>query len=84
MGNLKLQASTTDGSWTDIWSKAGNQGNSWETASVDMASYVGGNVKLRFYGTTGSTWQGDMAIDDLSMTTGGGSGGGTTAVTIDY
>lgn len=82
MGDLKLQASTTDGTWTDIWSKTGNQGNAWLTATVDMAAYLGGNVKLRFFGTTGTTWQGDMAIDDLNMTAGSG-GGGTTAVTLN-
>jgi len=87
MGSLAMEASTDDGStWSSVWSKSGNQGNSWKTATIDLASYVGGTVKFRFNGITGTTWQGDMAVDDLSIT-GGGSGGGcentTLSITFD-
>ena len=30
-------------------------------------------MKLRFVGTTGPSWQSDMAIDNLELTTGGGN-----------
>ncbi|TXD83891.1 T9SS type A sorting domain-containing protein [Subsaximicrobium wynnwilliamsii] len=71
MGNLKLAISTNDGaSWTTVWSKAGNQGNAWNTATVDVSAYAGNTIKLRFDGTTGTTWQGDMAIDAISLTNG--------------
>ncbi|BDS11020.1 trypsin-like peptidase domain-containing protein [Aureispira anguillae] len=74
MGNLKLEASTDGTTWTSIWSKAGNQGNSWQTATVSLAAYTSANnLKLRFNGTTGTTWQGDMAVDAFSI-----SGGSTT------
>lgn len=74
MGSLALEASTDNGSsWTSIWSKSGNQGNSWQTATVNMNSYAGNSVKLRFNGVTGTTWQGDMAIDALSLSTSGGN-----------
>lgn len=70
MGNLQLAVSTNNGSsWTTIWTEAGNQGNSWQDASVDLSAY-NGSVLLRFDGTTGTTWQGDMAVDDLSLTDG--------------
>jgi len=82
MGSLALEASTDNGtSWTSIWSKSGNQGNSWLTANVDLASYLGGTVKLRFNGVTGTTWQGDMAVDAFSIS-GGGSSGACTATTL--
>ncbi len=81
MGGLVLQATTDDNSWSTIWSESGNQGNSWLDASVDMSSFNGGSVKTRFVGTTGTTWQGDMAIDDLSLTD-GTTGGGNTTVTL--
>jgi V8-like Glu-specific endopeptidase len=69
MGNLKLEASTNGTSWTTIWSKAGNQGNAWETATVSLSSYGSETeLKLRFNGTTGTTWQGDMAVDAFSIT----------------
>jgi len=71
MGSLTLQASTDNGtSWTDVWNKIGNQGNLWQTANVNLASITTGTVKLRFKGTTGTTWQGDMAVDALSLTDG--------------
>ncbi|WP_264560080.1 M4 family metallopeptidase [Flavobacterium sp. N2270] len=70
MGALKLEASTNNGStWTEIWSKSGNQGNSWLTANVSLASYIGNTVQLRFVGSTAATWQGDIAVDDVSLTT---------------
>jgi len=87
MGNLQLQASTDGGAtWgAAIWSLAGNQGNSWQEATVDLTSFAGGFVKLRYVGTTGTTWRGDMAIDDLTLTAGGGSGNqidvGVSAIT---
>jgi chitodextrinase len=75
MGSLTLQASIDNGtSWTDVWSKSGNQGNVWQTASVNLASITTGTVKLRFKGTTGTTWQGDMAVDALSLTDGATAG----------
>jgi len=71
MGNLNLAISSNNGSsWTTVWTRSGNQGNSWQDASVDLSSYAGSNVQLRFDGTTGTTWQGDMAIDAISITNG--------------
>ncbi|WP_405574797.1 immunoglobulin-like domain-containing protein [Winogradskyella sp. Asnod2-B02-A] len=74
MGSLALEVSEDNGStWTSVWSESGNQGNSWLTGSVDLGSYVGSSIQLRFNGITGTTWQGDMAIDAVGLTTGGGS-----------
>ncbi len=82
MGSLALEASTDNGNtWTSIWSKVGNQGNSWKAASIDLAAYVGATVQLRFNGITGTTWQGDMAVDKFSIS-GGGSTGGCVATTL--
>lgn len=77
MGTLTLEATTDDNNWSSVWSLSGNQGNSWQSASVNMDSYAGGTVKLRFVGTTGSSYRGDMAVDDISF-----SAGGTTNVTL--
>ncbi|PHS61951.1 MAG: peptidase S8 [Flavobacterium sp.] len=77
MGSIALEASDDNGvTWTSIWSMTGNQGNSWLSVTVDLASYLGGSVQLRFNRITGSTWQADIAIDDVSLTTTGGGGGG--------
>ncbi|MFK7797004.1 MAG: trypsin-like peptidase domain-containing protein [Aureispira sp.] len=86
MGNLLLQASTNGTNWTTVWSKSGNQGNNWETATVSLATYANETeLRLRFNGTTGTTWQGDMAVDAFSMTTGGGgTGGGCVDVDLNF
>lgn len=70
MGSLQVEASTNGSSWTSIWSKSGNQGDSWRTTSIDLGAYSGRNVQLRLNGVTGTTWQGDMAVDDIKVTTG--------------
>ncbi|WP_037348875.1 GEVED domain-containing protein [Sediminibacter sp. Hel_I_10] len=71
MGNLKLAVSTNNGSsWTTVWTRTGNQGNAWLDASVDLSAYANGSIQLRFDGTTGTTWQGDMAVDAISLTNG--------------
>ncbi len=73
MGSIALEASNDNGAtWASIWSQTGNQGNSWLSVTVDLASYLGGSVQLRFNRITGSTWQADIAIDDVSLTTTGG------------
>ncbi len=89
-GSLDLEASNDEGvTWTSIWSRSGNQGNSWQVASVDLAAYLGTGVQLRFNRLTGGTWRADAAIDDISLTTDGGSGSGcasgdlTLSVTLD-
>ena len=70
MGYLNVAVSADNGSsWTVVWTRNGNQGNSWQDASIDLSSYSG-SVKLRLDGTTGTTWQGDMAVDAISLTDG--------------
>ncbi|WP_234859529.1 reprolysin-like metallopeptidase [Aquimarina aquimarini] len=72
MGTLTLEASTDNGAtWSSVWTKSGNQGNTWQTANVDLSTYSGSSVQLRFNGVTGTTWQGDIAIDDIRLTEGG-------------
>ncbi|MEL6133425.1 MAG: fibronectin type III domain-containing protein, partial [Bacteroidota bacterium] len=69
MGSMTLEATSDDLTWTNLWSRSGDQGNQWSSASVDLSAYAGGSVKLRMTGTTGASWQSDMAIDDFSLTT---------------
>ena len=73
MGTLELQATTDGTSWNTIWSKTGDQGNTWLTASINLSSYLGEIVKLRFYGTTGSSYTSDMTVDNIILSNGGGS-----------
>ncbi len=80
VGSLTAQASTDGTSWTNIWTLSGNQGNSWQTANVDLASYLGSTIILRMVGTTGNGWSSDIAIDDLSVSA--GTTGGDVDVTL--
>ncbi len=70
MGTLELQASTDGTNWTNLWSLSGNQGNAWNDVAVDLTDYTGASVQLRYVGTTSTSYTSDMAIDDISLTTG--------------
>ena len=75
MGSIALEASSDDGaSWTNVWSQSAHQGTAWQTQSVDLASYLGASVQLRFNRLTGTTWQSDVAIDNTRLTAGTGGG----------
>ncbi|MEW7292276.1 M20/M25/M40 family metallo-hydrolase [Aquimarina sp. 2304DJ70-9] len=68
VGNLSVEASTDNGgTWTNVFSKSGSQGSSWNTASIDLSSYQSAPVQLRFNAVTGNSWQGDITIDDVSV-----------------
>ncbi|HAP63005.1 MAG TPA: hypothetical protein DCR93_27075, partial [Cytophagales bacterium] len=76
MGSLNLQASTNGGdNWTTLWSKSGDQGNSWNSATVDLSAYSG-TVLLRFYGLTGNSYRSDMTVDNIQIGNAGSGGGG--------
>jgi hypothetical protein len=68
MGTIDLELSNDNGTtWTSIWNKSGNQGNSWFTINIDLTTYAGSTIQLRFNRFVGSTWQADIAIDNFSI-----------------
>ncbi len=71
VGSLTLQASTDGNNWTNLWTDSGNKGNQWNAISVNLNAYIGGDVSLRFVGTTGNGWSSDIAIDNIKVTAGG-------------
>ena len=74
LGSLTLEASTDGANWSSIWNESGNQGNQWNDVSVNLSAYLGQNeVRLRFVGTTGSSWSSDIAIDNISLSSGSGN-----------
>ncbi|MFT7120035.1 MAG: endonuclease I [Neolewinella sp.] len=80
MGSLAVEVTLDGSNWTSLWNQSGNQGNSWKTATIDLADYLGETPQFRFNGVTGTTWQGDMAVDAVDLTVGSGGGGGTIPV----
>ncbi len=68
VGSLTIQATTDGTNWTNLWTDSGNKGNQWNAIGVNLAAYLGQNVKLRIVGVTGNGWSSDIAVDDLSVT----------------
>ncbi len=75
MGSLHVDISTNGGLSfpTTLWSQVGwthtSSGQAWNSVNIDLTSYVGQTVTLRFRGITGNDYRSDMAIDDISLTT---------------
>ena len=50
-----------------IWSLSGGQGQGWNLVQIPLVS-VGNTLIIEFEGTTGSSWAGDIAIDNIDIT----------------
>jgi PKD repeat protein len=70
-GTLELDVSTDGGStWTNLWSRSGDQGNQWNQASVSLSSYGNSSVKLRYrfeVGTNTFSFENDCALDLIEV-----------------
>ena len=64
IGNMSLQGSMDEITWTTFWSKAENFGQSWSLASVSVPN----EMYVRFYYTSGETYRGDFALDAITIT----------------
>ncbi len=84
MGTMELQASTDGTSWTTLWTKSGDQGNSWYDATVSLSAYYGASVQLRYVATTANSYRSDFAIDNISVTTGSTPTGTDLTLTITF
>ncbi len=71
MGTLEVDVH--DGStWHNaVWSISGEQhfseSDPWTRAMVDLSQYKSTNLKIRFTGTTTTTWTSDMAVDFVQI-----------------
>ena len=66
MGSLSVDV-WQDTAWVEAWTLAGDQGNQWNFASVNLAMYSGDSTFIRFRGLTGSNYYSDMAIDAVDL-----------------
>ena len=64
MGALSIEANGTETGWSTLWSRTGDQGNSWLEAVVILPAST---TKVRFNGRTGPNYRSDMALDDVSF-----------------
>ena len=71
MGDLHVDV-LSNGAWQSNVLPAiiGDQGSSWKVDSASLNSYVGQSIKIRYRAATGSNYGSDIAIDDISITTG--------------
>lgn len=68
MGELHVDILTKDSTIVDVINPVvGNQGNSWNLASVDLTPFAGDTINLRIRGITGNGFRSDMAVDGFSI-----------------
>lgn len=69
IGKLEVQLSVDGGSsWTEsVWQMAGDQGNNWYAASIDLSPYSSSQLRIRVVATSGNGHRGDIGIDALEI-----------------
>ncbi len=68
MGSLTLEISSDNGiTWTDVWSQGTNMGDIWNSPIVDLATYAGETIQMRFNRLVGGTWKADVAVDNIEL-----------------
>ena len=65
MGSAVLESSATGTSWASLWSQSGNIGTQWNQATVYAQG--SGQTMLRFTYTSGGSYTGDFALDDIQI-----------------
>jgi MAM domain, meprin/A5/mu/Secretion system C-terminal sorting domain/SprB repeat len=66
MGSLTIEVSTNnEATWTQVWTRSGDQGNQWFKASIDLTPYKTAFTKIRITALTGTGSRSDIAIDAL-------------------
>merc|ERR1719277_1263212 len=67
IGSLEVQVIKKAGTTHSAWKKVGKMpNNAWNHAKVSLGSDAG-NIVVQFVGVRGSSWQGDIAIDDVVL-----------------
>ena len=67
MGDLLVEVSNDNGTtWTQMDSLTDNQ-NLWQNTTINLSSFIGDTIVIRFRGETGTSYYSDMAIDDVSL-----------------
>lgn len=76
MGSLSFEIAENGGpNWITLWSASGDQGNQWNTQSIDLSAYEGLIVRVRWVATIGGggAARSDIGLDAISLTSGGSS-----------
>ncbi|XP_069134307.1 MAM domain-containing glycosylphosphatidylinositol anchor protein 2-like [Argopecten irradians] len=70
MGTLNVFVRDETGANIVSWSKSGNQGNRWHETGINISSPVPSSRKIIFEGHRKCDITGDVAIDDITLTSG--------------
>ncbi|KAH9494979.1 hypothetical protein Btru_018315, partial [Bulinus truncatus] len=87
VNRLDVQLWGTDNRFTVAWQKNGTQGNSWQQASIDIGgggTNIAQTAMIVLEAVQGSSYDGDIAIDDVSLVTGQCASGGGSFVDCDF
>lgn len=68
IGTLDILVNGTDNVWSLSGQQQGSETSPWELAVVDLAAYAGQTISVTFRATSAGTFEGDMAIDNVSFT----------------
>jgi hypothetical protein len=72
IGSLKVEGVGT--STQTVGELKGKKGNKWLTKTFQLDPFEGQSIKLKITGVRGDNWDGDIAIDNVIVFSGGASG----------
>ncbi|MCB9170745.1 MAG: hypothetical protein H6597_03580 [Flavobacteriales bacterium] len=68
MGSLHVDIDNNGSITSDVFTVSGDQGDVWKQVIVNLAPYAGAtDLRVRFRGITGSSYQSDICIDDVQV-----------------
>ncbi len=73
IGSMDVEVSDdSGGTWTNVFSQTGQvqtqEIHPWRKEIIDLTSYVGTTINVRFVGNTGPSFRSDIAIDNINLT----------------
>lgn len=75
MGSLNLEVSVNGNPWNLIWTKSGDQTDTWHSEVLSLNAYANvTSLQLRFNGSTGANITSDIAIDAITINCAGSPG----------
>lgn len=63
--NIDVEYPVGTGTFTNVWTLSGNQGDNWNEAIVSLAAYTGQTVGIRIQGICSTSYTGDIAVGNF-------------------
>ncbi|KAK3088625.1 hypothetical protein FSP39_021462, partial [Pinctada imbricata] len=68
VGTLSVYTKDSSNVMQQVWSKSGNQGDKWEAQNIDIPATD--ELKVIFEAVRGEDWDSDIALDEISLSSG--------------